>query len=81
MALSNKKQIKFDLVIEIRGGVLVGIYKSGDKVPVAVVDWDREPDESSASIERSIRMTEIPKETRKAVSLLDTNTSDRAKLK
>jgi hypothetical protein len=71
----------FDLVIEIRGGVLVGIYRTGNNVPVAVVDWDEEPLVSPASIARPIQMAEIPIETRQAIAALDANFIDHATAK
>jgi hypothetical protein len=66
----------FDLVIEIRGGVLVAIYTRRNNVSVAVVDWDNEPDGSPASFGQPIRMAEIPTSTKRAIMSLDTNVTD-----
>lgn len=64
-----------DLVIEIRGGVLVGVYSRND-ISVAVVDWDEEPYGSPASFEQPKRMAEIPIETRRALAAFDANITD-----
>ena len=66
----------FDLVIEIRGGVLVGIYTKGNDVRVGFIDWDNEQYGSPASIEQPIEMAEIPIETRRALAALNSNIAD-----
>jgi hypothetical protein len=66
----------FDLVIEIRGGVLVGIYTRRNNVSVAIVDWDNEPYGSPASFGQPILMAEIPMETQRAITSLDANITD-----
>ena len=66
----------FELVIEIRGGVLVGIYTMRNNVSVAVVDWDNAPYGPPASFGQPIRMAEIPMETQRAITSLDAKIID-----
>lgn len=66
----------FDLVIEIRGGVLVEIYTKRNNVSVAVVDWDNEPYGSPASFGQPIQMTNLPIETQRVITSLDANITD-----
>lgn len=65
-----------DLVIEIRGGVLVEIYTKRNNVSVAVVDWDNEPCGSPASFGHPIQMTNLPIDTRRVITSLDANITD-----
>jgi|GEM_PF-2827649 hypothetical protein len=65
-----------DLVIEIRGGVLVGIYRSGNNIPIAVVDWDDAQYGSHVSFTKPMQMSEIPIETRQAITTLGKDITD-----
>jgi hypothetical protein len=66
-----------DMVIEIRGGVLVGVYTNRKNLSVAVVDWDNSPCGFPVSWEQPVRMADIPMETRQVISSLDANIIDR----
>ena len=67
----------FDMVIEIRGGVLVGIYGNQENFSVAVVDWDNEPYQFPAACEKPMQMADIPTETRRVITSLRANIIDR----
>jgi len=66
----------FDLVVEIRGGVLVGIYRKGNNNPVVVVDWDEEPDGTPAWFQKPNPMSEIPISTKQYLKVADMNITD-----
>jgi len=76
VAISKGVQDMFDLVIEIRGGVLVGVYTRRNNVSVAVIDWDNESYGSPASFGCPSRMAEIPMETQRAITSLGVNITD-----
>jgi len=65
------------MVIEIRGGVLVGVYTNRKNLSVAVVDWDNATCGFPVSCEQPVRMADIPIETRQVISSLDANIIDR----
>jgi hypothetical protein len=61
------------VVIEIRGGTLVGLYADDPEVNVTVVDWDDPPEDIAHDVRlKADRLEDMPSCTREVVTVCHT---------